>query len=115
PTAIFSLLHLGANDTNWLTAFRKYPGIIRKKNILELRCNLEAEFIKKQISELSKKKGTEIIVNDYCENSDLDIWIQMLDINNAVISYFPQSLCIPENKFIELAFTSFYEKTPNMR
>ncbi len=48
------------------------------------------------ILRLSRKKGTEVIVNDYCENTDLDIWVQLLKVKNASISYFPQSLKISD-------------------
>lgn len=47
--------------------------------------------IKKEILEISNRLGSEIIVNDYIENTDLDIWIQLLGKNGEHVRYVPYS------------------------
>lgn len=47
--------------------------------------------IKKEILDFSNNLDSEIIVNDYVENSDLDVWIQLLDGNVKNIKYMPFS------------------------
>ncbi|MCU0285319.1 MAG: glycosyltransferase [Acidobacteria bacterium] len=102
PGDLMSLHALGTDDPGLLAKFRKYQGKIKTKNLLEFRESSQLEVIKKNIITLSRKKGEEIIVNDYCENTDLDIWIQLFEVKNALISYFPQSFKISNEKCIEL-------------
>lgn len=49
------------------------------------------EDLKETISMLSNLKDIDIIVNDYLENSDLDIWIQLLGRRTSTPRYYPVS------------------------
>lgn len=63
----------------------------RQRIILEYKNEAELDFLKNQTMEYSSKKGLEIIVYDYLENSDLDIWIQLLGQRNSTPKYYPIS------------------------
>jgi len=110
----YSTLHavhaLGTDDPSLLAVYRKYQGKIHTRATVELRQESDLENIKKRILELAKKKGSEIIVNDYCENTDLDVWVQMLEPENAVISYFPRSFHISGEKHVEFMKKVLFEK-----
>jgi GT2 family glycosyltransferase len=62
-----------------------------KKRIISFTNKSKLEKVKNDILELSLEDGNEIIVNDFDENTDLDVWIQFLGCTNSVIKYFPQS------------------------
>ena len=47
--------------------------------------------IKQTIIMLSDIKNNDIIVNDYLENTDLDIWIQLLGKRKSTPRYYPMS------------------------
>jgi GT2 family glycosyltransferase len=88
-TTLFSLQGLSTKDPNILATFRNYCGEIRKKEIIEFRNEKELENTKKRILKLSKEKKSEVIVIDHYENTDLDVWLQGIDVKKALISYFP--------------------------
>ncbi len=88
-TTLFSLQGLSTNDPGILATFRNYRGEIRRRESVEFRSAPELENVKKKILKLTKEKKCEVIVIDYCENTDLDVWLQMLNVKNAVLSYFP--------------------------
>jgi GT2 family glycosyltransferase len=94
PGIFLSLPAVGINNPRLLALFRKYQGKIRNSVQVELHEESQLENVKKSILHFAKKKGSEVIVNDYCENTDLDIWAQMQDFSKAIISYFPQSMKI---------------------
>jgi glycosyltransferase involved in cell wall biosynthesis len=102
PEALLSLFGIGFNSPDDTSPFRKYQGKIHRRAEVEFRKKSELEKVKKRILRLSGKKGSEVIVKDYCENTDLDLWIQMLEVNDAFISYFPQSFRISEGKRFEM-------------
>ncbi len=60
---------------------------------VELQCTQTDQYLSLQEKVIRSKDkiGTLIIVNDYCEATDLDIWIQLLGKTNALIHYFPMS------------------------
>ncbi len=60
---------------------------------IELQCTKADQYpsLQEDIIRSKDKNGTLIIVNDYCETTDLDIWIQLLGKTNALIHYFPMS------------------------
>ncbi len=111
PDILFSLfnIELSFGDPDLLSTFRAYPGKLTGKCEVELWDEAELESLKKKISTLAKKKGNEIIVIDYCESTDLDIWIQMLDVKDAVVSYFPRSLRIGNQKILQLMKEVLFE------
>lgn len=102
PDTLLSIYSIGFKTHHCCPPFRKYPGKIYRRTSVELRQASELEGIKKRIIELVSRKGSEVIVKDYCENTDLDIWVQLLDVKHAVISYFPQSLRISNRKVFEI-------------
>jgi glycosyltransferase involved in cell wall biosynthesis len=55
--------------------------------------------VKNDIFELSQKAGYEIIVKDFIETTDLDVWVQLLGHTNSVIRYFPQSKTLAMESF----------------
>ncbi len=63
--------------------------VSRKKIDFKDRNSLEE--VKELILRLSAEKRMEIIVNDYVENTDLDLWIQLLGRRNSTPKYFPIS------------------------
>jgi len=88
---LFSLQGLSTKDPGILATFRNYQGEIHRQEFIELHREAELESVQKKILKLAKKKRCEVIVMDFCENTDLDVWIQMLDPKNVIISYFPQT------------------------
>lgn len=102
PDTLLSIFSIGFNNPDLASPFRKFQGKIHRKTQVELRKESELEGVKKRILRLSKKKRSEVIVYDYCENSDLDLWIQMLEVKDAFISYFPQSLVVRAAKQFEI-------------
>ncbi len=99
---LLSLFSIGFNRPEATTPFRKCQGNFHRRTQLELRKESELEDVKKRILQLSKKKGSEVIVYDHCENSDLDIWVQLLEVKNACIYYFPQSMVVRAAKQFEI-------------
>lgn len=60
---------------------------------IELQFTISDQYpsLQEKIIRSKDKNDTLIIVNDYCETTDLDIWIQLLGKTNALIHYFPMS------------------------
>ena len=63
----------------------------KNKAVLEFRDREKLDQLKDNIIRLSEQQGLNIEVHDYCENTDLDIWIQLLKGINSIPQYFPQS------------------------
>ena len=59
--------------------------------VVEFKDENTLEDIKEAITMLSNIEGIEIRVNDYLENTDLDIWIQLLGFRNSTPKYYPVS------------------------
>jgi GT2 family glycosyltransferase len=59
--------------------------------VLELKDESELSDIKSKIIKFSGEKQIELIVNDYLESTDLDVWIQLLGQVNSTPKYFPVS------------------------
>ncbi len=64
---------------------------IRKKIIIKYINTDKLEEVKAKILMLSKNKSLKIVVQDYVENTDLDIWIQLLGKQKSTPMYFPAS------------------------
>ncbi|EMS73636.1 glycosyltransferase family 2 protein [Ruminiclostridium cellobioparum] len=64
---------------------------IRKKVIINYNSTDNLEEVKAKILLLSKKKSLKIVVQDHVENTDLDIWIQLLGKQKSTPMYFPAS------------------------
>ena len=103
-TEIFLRKHRGAilsNDqeiyelfNSIATCFRKLESKEQMKNgrvIVEFDNLDKLNDIKKIILTLSKLNGIDILVNDYVEDTDLDIWIQLLEDCNSIPAYYPIS------------------------
>lgn len=91
PVKLLSLYTLHTDLPGRLKPFRRYQGNITGKQVLDFKEEGELGAVKNKIREGCEEKGCEMIVNDYVETTDLDLWIQMLDIEDAVISYYPHS------------------------
>jgi glycosyltransferase involved in cell wall biosynthesis len=91
---LFSLQGLSTDDPAVLAVYRNYQGKIRKRESVVLQNESELESVKKRILKLTKKKGSEVIVKDHCESTDLDLWVQMLDVKHALVSYFPRTFTL---------------------
>lgn len=70
---------------------------LRQRKILEYKDESKLDYLKNLIIEFSNQKGLEVIVFDYLENSDLDIWIQLLGKRNSVLKYYPVSKLSEDN------------------
>ena len=74
----------------------RYSLMEEKKNYLytiklELKDSSQICIIKNIITLLQNLEDVEIIITDYLENTDFDIWIQCLDLLKVKIAYFPFS------------------------
>lgn len=58
---------------------------------IEFRDRQELEAVKNEILTLSGQSGYELIVLDYVEDTDLDVWIQLLGKRNSIPKYYPVS------------------------
>jgi len=64
--------------------------ILRRVEV-QLKEAEEVQHIKELIRQSLNEEGLELVVNDYVETTDLDIWIQMQGGTKSVIKYFPMS------------------------
>ncbi len=64
---------------------------LRRRVSINYRQREELESIKSEILRLSCRKGLKIIVNDFVEEDELDIWVQLLGEARSTPAYFPQS------------------------
>jgi glycosyltransferase involved in cell wall biosynthesis len=110
PETLFALYDIWLKKPVLLPKFKMYPGKTHNRAIVELRKESELQDVKNRILEYAKKKGTEVIVKDYCESTDLDIWVQVLEVKDALLSYFPQSLKIHNEKVLKMKEKILYEK-----
>jgi glycosyltransferase involved in cell wall biosynthesis len=62
-----------------------------KRVVIEVKNESTLEDIKDNIMMLSNIQGIDIVVNDYLENTDLDIWLQLLGCRNSTPKYYPVS------------------------
>jgi glycosyltransferase involved in cell wall biosynthesis len=61
------------------------------RKVIDLKNQASLNEIKALIIQLSHEKQLEIIVNDYLEKTDLDLWIQCLGRRSSTPKYFPVS------------------------
>ena len=59
--------------------------------IIKFKENKNLEEVKEVIQQALTLESTNIIVYDYEETTDLDIWIQLQDIHDKVVKYYPVS------------------------
>lgn len=71
--------------------------------ILDFKDPNQLAGLKELLLKLSDKERMEIIVNDYVEDTDLDIWIQLLGKRNSTPKYFPISRKLSTNKLMDKA------------
>ncbi len=76
-----------------------------QKHLIKFVDSSMLEDIKFSINELSKKEENEIIIEDYLENTDLDIYIQLLRRTKGIVRYYPMS------KKIDYEAAREYERT----
>jgi len=63
----------------------------RNKVVLEFKNREKLDQLKANIVLLSDQEELDIEVYDYCEDTDLDIWIQLLGARKSISRYFPIS------------------------
>ena len=64
----------------------------RKKYKIYFENSEELNIVKKQLEDLSKSNSDSIAyIYDYTENTDLDIWVQLMDSNKCLVKYWPKS------------------------
>lgn len=82
---------LGVPDDKFLSLY-DWKHHKEDKNVIIDYSNIkDIEEIKERIFKLSTQKGLDIVVNDYIEQGDLDIWIQLLGERESTPKYFPVS------------------------
>lgn len=84
--------------------------IFWKRTVLEFRNIEDLERIKKTITALSKERGNKIIVKDFVEASDLDIWIQLQEKSPSIPRYYPISKIAVYKKFMGYRIAVFHLK-----
>lgn len=52
----------------------------------------DVRLVKESILNLANISGYEVIVEDYLESSDLDIWLQLIDLAGSIVKYYPASM-----------------------
>ncbi|WP_313561663.1 glycosyltransferase [Ruminiclostridium cellobioparum] len=82
---------LGMPNDIYLERFAGIKPGKKNKAVLEFRDREKLDQLKDNIIKLSEQESLDIEVHDYCENTDLDIWIQFLGCRNSIPQYFPQS------------------------
>ncbi|RCX17585.1 GT2 family glycosyltransferase [Anaerobacterium chartisolvens] len=63
----------------------------RRRVSINYRQSKELPAVKSEILRLSCRKGLKIIVNDFVEEDELDVWVQLLGTTQSTPAYFPQS------------------------
>jgi glycosyltransferase involved in cell wall biosynthesis len=70
----------------------KFNIVLPKKDIhFSYNNTTDIEYLKNEILKYVNEEQYNIILEDYLENADLDLWIQLLGKTKSVIRYFPQS------------------------
>ena len=77
---------------------------------IEFKELTEVEKVKETILQLSSRKNLHIIVRDYLEKADLDLWIQLLGPTGAVISYYPMSRVFDDHSLRSFINSHYREK-----
>lgn len=67
----------------------KYRGTITSKKILNFKSEAALERVKEKILEYAKIKDCKVTVIDYVNTTDLDLWIQMREFEDALVTYYP--------------------------
>lgn len=84
-------------ETGKLFRYSKLDDMFRKKQeyqhteILNFTGKCDINEFKAYILEITHKENYSIIVNDYTEDTDLDIWIQLIEGANSIPEYYPAS------------------------
>jgi glycosyltransferase involved in cell wall biosynthesis len=77
--------------------------------LIEHTGSIEIEQVKTKIVKLSQQEGLDIIVNDYVEQDDLDVWIQLMGKRKSTPKYFPMSKKIGKITAEEKKWIKFYQ------
>jgi hypothetical protein len=63
-----------------------------KKNLLEFREKSDLQRFKENLLEQLSKEKIQTIVVDYVEDTDLDLWVQLLGVSTInIVRYYPAS------------------------
>lgn len=61
------------------------------KRMIEFRDRTRLDDLKRLVLRLVKHRGVELAIYDYVEDTDLDLWIQLMGTGNSIAKYFPVS------------------------
>ncbi len=112
-SSLFFLQGLSTEEPAVLAKYRNYQGKIRRRTTVVLEDESQLETVKKKILKLVKKKGGEVIVKDLCESTDLDIWIQLSEVKQALVSYYPRTFTLGADKSLAIVENILRKKRNN--
>ncbi|RCX20076.1 GT2 family glycosyltransferase [Anaerobacterium chartisolvens] len=87
PRELIDEIFKGREDIDFNLYHEKLPTL----ELVEFRDRERLPELKETLLCLSNEKNKEIIVNDYVEDTDLDIWIQLLGRRSSTPKYYPFS------------------------
>jgi len=100
----------GMSDEEFLKRFEYKCHQEDKKVIVDYSDRKDIEQIKERILTLSEQEGLDIVVNDYVEQDDLDIWIQLIGKRKSTPKYFPMSKRIAKLSTAEREWIRFQQQ-----
>lgn len=92
PVTLLSLFSLNSNRFSSLKKYRRYQGPINENKKIMFDDESKVDQVKQEILESSRVSGCEVTVHDSVECTDLDIWIQLLELQESLVLYHPQSM-----------------------
>ncbi|EMS73799.1 glycosyltransferase family 2 protein [Ruminiclostridium cellobioparum] len=78
-------------DDEYLERFAGKQTKKKNKIVLEFRNREKFNQLKEDILQMSDREELDVEVYDYCEDTDLDIWITLLGVRKSTPKYFPVS------------------------
>lgn len=89
-------------ETRYIKKYSNNGNGDRIKVELDLKDARDLLKLKNTITELSCKDNMDIIINDYVENTNLDIWIQLFGVRPSTPKYYPVSKRLKKFKKSEM-------------
>lgn len=80
-----------------LEQYKKNRHEYRSVKTIDLKEERKYSEIKEEIRSLLNESNSKIIINDCLENTDIDIWVQLIELGDSSIEYHPQSKVIKFN------------------
>lgn len=94
--------------------FKSVRDNIVRQEVIDFRSRDQLDDVKQKILELIQQSGLEIIVNDYVEDAELDIWVQLQKQEKSLLLYYPKSKPAKLNCFSfidDIMMRGYSEKT----